>query len=396
MLEREACERRVYRLATLLTGDPSAATTVIAQVVDSQPDLSKLDSAHMDRLAVLRSREIEPGMIVAENLPQNLAKALSQLTSQQREAWVLTKVYRMPRRDAAKAMDCSVNAAEQHLNHAEATMGMAASGGGQEAAAKALLEYSMSLDVPGFYRAQRRQRRVTSLVVRLLILAAMLAGLALALAWWLSWVKTEDTRAQWIPPIPQPRLETEPRITAPSRPGEGIVRAERSGDIISVEFAQGIAITFDAVQCSLSSVSEHAPQSTAGSQDRIWNTHATGPPLGASAGAGDPDVVAFVRGAPKFISYSTDDAGVRFQYSVEAAGRIFGVAERIVVTQQAGRRPALRRLFEVRGAEGSTIYVDIHAMHLISSDSVVREPGDLGRVTLDDQGRAAFEMELKW
>ena len=41
MLDRAACERRVYRLATLLTGNPVAATKVITQVVDAQPDLRK-------------------------------------------------------------------------------------------------------------------------------------------------------------------------------------------------------------------------------------------------------------------------------------------------------------------------------------------------------------------
>src|SRR5262245_27370010 len=43
MLDRESCERRVYRLATLLTGDPRAATAVIIRVVDAQPDLRRLD-----------------------------------------------------------------------------------------------------------------------------------------------------------------------------------------------------------------------------------------------------------------------------------------------------------------------------------------------------------------
>jgi hypothetical protein len=61
MADRESCERRVYRLATLLTGNPKLATGVITAVVDAQPDLRRLDSAHMDRLTVLRSREITTG-----------------------------------------------------------------------------------------------------------------------------------------------------------------------------------------------------------------------------------------------------------------------------------------------------------------------------------------------
>src|SRR4051794_40768972 len=69
MLDREGCERRVYRLATLLTGNPIAATQVIAQVVDAQPDLRQLDGAHMDRLTVLRSREINPSFLIHETVP---------------------------------------------------------------------------------------------------------------------------------------------------------------------------------------------------------------------------------------------------------------------------------------------------------------------------------------
>ena len=59
-MERPSCERRVYRLATLLTGDPVAATRVIESVVSAQPDLRRLDNAHLDRLTILRSREINP------------------------------------------------------------------------------------------------------------------------------------------------------------------------------------------------------------------------------------------------------------------------------------------------------------------------------------------------
>src|SRR5688572_23257240 len=106
MLVREACERRVYRLATLLTGNPVAAAGVIAQVMDAQPDLRQLDGPHMDRLTVLRSREIPSAMLVDDAVPVALAQALAGLTPQQREAWILCQVYRTPIREAAKAMDC--------------------------------------------------------------------------------------------------------------------------------------------------------------------------------------------------------------------------------------------------------------------------------------------------
>ena len=77
MLDRESCERRVYRLATLLTGNPNAAVKVIKSVVSAQLDLRKLDDSHMDRLTVLRSREIKSGAIINQLVPLKLAQALA-------------------------------------------------------------------------------------------------------------------------------------------------------------------------------------------------------------------------------------------------------------------------------------------------------------------------------
>ena len=102
MLNREACERRVYRLATLLTGNPVAATRVIESVVDAQPDLRRLDNTHMDRLTVLRSRELTPGRLVLETVPPAAAAALALLTSPQRAPWVFTHVSLLARRVPAR------------------------------------------------------------------------------------------------------------------------------------------------------------------------------------------------------------------------------------------------------------------------------------------------------
>jgi hypothetical protein len=184
MLDRAACERRVYRLATLLSGAPGAAVRVIEAVIDAQPDLRRLDSAHMDRLTVLRSREIAAATLVDERIPPAAAEALAALTAQQREAWVLARVYRLQRREVARAMDCSINAIALHLEQAEAAM-HAALGGEIGPAAEALLGYSMGLDVPAFYRARRRRRRRLRFVGRLLLvlLVAVLLGM---LAWWIA------------------------------------------------------------------------------------------------------------------------------------------------------------------------------------------------------------------
>ena len=171
-LNREACERRVYRLAALLTGNPHAATRVIEAVVDAQPDVRRLDSARLDRLTVLRCREIEPSVLVADAVPSEAASALAGLPAQPREAWVLGRLYRTPLRETARAMDCSVTATTRHLEKADREM----AGGDAEAWAKTLGAWSQTLDVPPFYRARRRRRqRVRRLAVAAFILAAVAA-----------------------------------------------------------------------------------------------------------------------------------------------------------------------------------------------------------------------------
>lgn len=179
MLDLQACERRVYRLATLLTGNPLAATRVISQVVHAQPDLRQLDGPHMDRLTVLRSREIPTATIVDEHIPIELAEALAGLTPQQREAWVLCEVYHTPIREAAKAMDCSVTASQRHLEHAQSAIGQRLLAASREAAAP-LLAYSMQLDVPRFYRAAHQRRLRTRQILKIVFAAlTVLAGLLL-------------------------------------------------------------------------------------------------------------------------------------------------------------------------------------------------------------------------
>lgn len=182
MLDRDACERRVYRLATLLTGDPRAAAGVIGRVLDAQPDLSRLDGAHMDRLTVLRSREIPPRALRSQSVPDAVSEALAELRPQQREAWVFSRVYQMSGRELARAMDCSITAANLHLNAADESMHRSL-GGEESAAAGTLLDYSMSLEVPAFYHAQRsRRKRLRKSVILAIIVLAILLVMAVV-AW---------------------------------------------------------------------------------------------------------------------------------------------------------------------------------------------------------------------
>jgi Sigma-70, region 4 len=183
MFDRAACERRVYRLATLLAGNPIAASRVIEAVVDAQPDLANLDSAHMDRLTVLRSREIKPATLVSELVPISLAEGIASLSPQQREAWILARVYRVSEREMSRAMDCSVTAAARHLEQADAAVTKQL-GPIAPAAASTLLAYSMTLDVPKFYRVQQQRQRNFRFAI--MVIAAGLAALVLAAIamWW--------------------------------------------------------------------------------------------------------------------------------------------------------------------------------------------------------------------
>jgi len=176
MLNREACERRVFRLAYLLLGDAGRAMRVIEAVVDAKPDLGDLDSAHMDRLTVLRSREAgpKPAPLDHPGLPDRVAAALAGLGTQPREAWILSRVYRLPDREVARSMDCSVTATTRHRDQADAFM-RERLGDGVHQAVDALLRVSMSLDVPAVYRTRRRLRR--RLRVARIVLAVIL-GLA--------------------------------------------------------------------------------------------------------------------------------------------------------------------------------------------------------------------------
>jgi hypothetical protein len=204
MVSLEACERRVFRLAILLTGDPVRAAGVIREVVGACPDLQGLDSAHLDRLTVLRCREAGaarrrrglirrrpsgPGAAPTGSGPppadaRAALAALAGLPDQPREAWVFCRLYELPPREAARAMDCSRTATERHLAQADEHLARRRGGASPAAVAETLRAYTLSLDVPEIHRdAQRLRRRLR--IGRYLLLALLLAGAAAAvIVWW--------------------------------------------------------------------------------------------------------------------------------------------------------------------------------------------------------------------
>ncbi len=178
-LNRAACERRTYRLATLLTGDPSTAVGVLEAVERSQPDLRTVDSARLDRLTILRSREVTAGPLPAEALPADAAGAIADLAAQPREAWMLIRAYGLPIRETARAMDCSVTATKRHIELADRRMAATLDGRGVAGAIEALRTYSKSLRLPDHYvvrrERRRRNRRVLTLIIMILVVVLLMA-----------------------------------------------------------------------------------------------------------------------------------------------------------------------------------------------------------------------------
>ncbi len=184
-MDRNACQRRVYRLATLLTGNPTSATRVISAVVDAQPDLEQVASSHLDRLTVLRSREIRCGVIADESLPRNAATLLAELDQQPREAWVFSRIYRLPPRDGAKAMDCSVRAFQMHLQAADRRVAEMEVDVPQ--VVQQIRAYQLQLDVPAFHRVRlarrRRFRLLRRIVIWFIIITSIIAIVLVARSW---------------------------------------------------------------------------------------------------------------------------------------------------------------------------------------------------------------------
>ncbi len=184
-LNRAACERRAYRLATLLTGDPSKALGVLEAVERSQPDLRAIADARLDRLTILRSREVTAGPLPAEALGADAAGAIAGLAVQPREAWLLIRTYGLPLRETARAMDCSVTATKRHIELADRQMASILDGHGVAGAIEALRAYSKSLRLPE-HRAVHRERRRRNRRVLTLIGMVLVVALLMAVVDWLS------------------------------------------------------------------------------------------------------------------------------------------------------------------------------------------------------------------
>lgn len=225
MNRRDAYERRVWRLAYLLTGaDESAAAALVARVVDAQPDLEGVDTGRLDRLVVLSAREwaaspsgrkrahgrLAPPTAVStsptrppasaaagpalpasardQRLPLHgiAAQALQaavRLPRQSLEAWILGRIDELDGVGVARAMDCSRTAAQRHLELADRAMSETL-GDGLGPAITALRSAVDTLDpgaaVHAYRVVRRRERRIRRAIIAgaavMAVLAAILAA----------------------------------------------------------------------------------------------------------------------------------------------------------------------------------------------------------------------------
>jgi hypothetical protein len=182
-LNRAACERRVYSLATLLTGDPVAAVGVLEAVERSQPELRAIAAARLDRLTILRCREATAGPLPTAVLPADAAGAIAGLAAQPREAWILIRAYGLPLRETARSMDCSVTATKVHIELADRRMASVLDGQGIAAAIDALRAYSRSLQLPEHYAINRERRRRNGRVLTLIGLILLVVLLMVIVDW---------------------------------------------------------------------------------------------------------------------------------------------------------------------------------------------------------------------
>lgn len=130
--QKAAFERRVWRLALLLTGTPDGAARTLDGVARAARDLSTIDAVHLDRLIVLHAREVvsRPPKAKLQDAPEDqpapspaAAETLGVLTEmkpQAREAWVLSRVDDLDPIHVARAMDASRTASTNFLHAAEA------------------------------------------------------------------------------------------------------------------------------------------------------------------------------------------------------------------------------------------------------------------------------------
>lgn len=215
---RTAAQTRAWRLALLLTGADDLAAEVAIQVRRAQPKLESLDPRRLDRLTVIRSREVvqaarrrrssraatsaaPDAVLDAPGEARLLLAALAAIEEQPREAWIFARLDNLDAVEVARSMDCSKTATARYLTEADTAIARAfrAAEAGE---AGALAPHSAASDLPSHIHAVRtwlatlspyesiearlaihRRRRRVWLGLWLLLAAAIITAGLLLLAW---------------------------------------------------------------------------------------------------------------------------------------------------------------------------------------------------------------------
>lgn len=124
MDREEALQRRVIRLALLLTAEPSRAADALAIILSTNPDILRIGESRIDRMIIQHARgELAPKTASVTDIPLQTVVSLSEparrlwnasrtLDTQPREAWILRDLEEMDEIPTARAMDCSRTAIE--------------------------------------------------------------------------------------------------------------------------------------------------------------------------------------------------------------------------------------------------------------------------------------------
>lgn len=136
----DALQRRVIRLALLLTADPSRAADALSLILAANPDIRRIAESRIDRMVIQHARGELAGpapanqpditldhILTLSDPARRLWDAAARLEQQPREAWILRDLEQMDEIPTARAMDCSRTAIEtvhrpHALNHLQAAL----------------------------------------------------------------------------------------------------------------------------------------------------------------------------------------------------------------------------------------------------------------------------------
>jgi hypothetical protein len=191
--QREAFERRVWRLALLLTGDADGASKTLTAVARTARDLARIDAVRLDHLAVLHSREVmaqkrrrragADDVPLPEGPAARTLGALMEMKPQAREAWVLTRIDELDEIHVARAMDASKTASANFYGAAD-TLIRERLDDDADAGVQALREWATSFDPDPWLLIHRervkRWRRIKLVAALVFVGLVVLVGVIIA------------------------------------------------------------------------------------------------------------------------------------------------------------------------------------------------------------------------